>query len=190
MPEKLRTTRTLWGALLASTFMYLTVLVVLQQNGTPPAGEVPWLMAPVFATLAIGLAVASVVAPRAMLRAALLAKRWELVELSPEQRMFSERQGRVRYFSDPEGVRGDAFPHQQVTFIIGMALAEAVAILGFLLLYLGFGWAWGGPFFAVCWGLMLARYPSRQRLDRQIEDTCNADLAAPGGGAELSRERV
>jgi hypothetical protein len=183
MAEKLQTMRIIWGALLMSTFMYLVVVFVVQQNGTRPTEEISPLLAPAFALAAVGLAVASVVLPRAMLKTALLAKRWRIGELPAEQRLFSDRQGRSRYFSDPQSVRGEAFPAQQTSFMVGMALAEAVALFGFMLLYLGFGWAWGTPFFVVCWGLMLTRFPSSKRLDQQIEQAYDADLQPPEGAA-------
>ncbi len=178
-PARLQTMRIIWGAILWSTFLYLFVVFFLRQNGTPPAEGGSPLMAPLFAALSVGLAAASIALPRVLQRTQLRAKQWRVTELPPGERLFSDRRGRSRHFEDPERVRAESLPVLQSTFIIGMALAEAIALFGFVLLLLGFSWTWGMPFFAVCWVLMLGRFPSQAKLDEQVEAAYDADLRRP-----------
>lgn len=54
-----------------------------------------------------------------------------------------------------------------VTLIVALALAESVAIFGLVLGFLGGPPTVVVPFFAVAWILMIIRFPTRERIDRQ-----------------------
>ena len=181
-PEKLRVMRIIWAALLLSTLIYLVVALVVPPESTEELGrETSPLMPPAFAALAVALAAASIAVPRRMAKESLLQKRFALVDLAADKRMFSDAKGRARRFQDSGAARAEAFPALQTSFIVGMALAEAIALFGFVLLYLGFELSWGLPFFAVCWVLMAGRYPSPARLDQQLEEAYDADLEQQTG---------
>jgi F0F1-type ATP synthase membrane subunit c/vacuolar-type H+-ATPase subunit K len=136
-------------------------------------------MPPLLAAVAVGLAAASIALPRSLAKKALLEKKLAVEEVAPEARMFSDGKGRRRHFKNPEQARAQALPALHTSVIIGMALAEAIAVNGFVLLLLGFEYSWGLPFFGVAWVLMLGRFPSSAKLDQQIEDAYDADLKVP-----------
>jgi F0F1-type ATP synthase membrane subunit c/vacuolar-type H+-ATPase subunit K len=53
------------------------------------------------------------------------------------------------------------------TLIVALALAESVAIFGLVLGFLGAPPTIVVPFFAVAWILMIIRFPTKERVDRQ-----------------------
>lgn len=53
------------------------------------------------------------------------------------------------------------------TLIVALALAESVAIFGLVLGFLGAPPTVVVPFFAVAWILMIVRFPTKERADRQ-----------------------
>jgi hypothetical protein len=53
------------------------------------------------------------------------------------------------------------------TLIVALALAESVAIFGLVLGFLGAPPTIVVPFFAVTWILMILRFPTKERVDRQ-----------------------
>ncbi|MDH3654114.1 MAG: hypothetical protein OEN21_07595 [Myxococcales bacterium] len=53
------------------------------------------------------------------------------------------------------------------TLIVALALAESVAIFGLVLGFLGAPATVVVPFFAVAWILMMVRFPTKERVDRQ-----------------------
>ncbi len=53
------------------------------------------------------------------------------------------------------------------TLIVALALAESVAIFGLVLGFLGAPSMVVVPFFAVAWILMVIRFPTKERVDRQ-----------------------
>jgi F0F1-type ATP synthase membrane subunit c/vacuolar-type H+-ATPase subunit K len=56
------------------------------------------------------------------------------------------------------------------SLIVGLALAESVAIFGLVLGFLGAPAIVVVPFFAVAWVLMIIRFPTRERVDRQTTE--------------------
>jgi hypothetical protein len=57
-----------------------------------------------------------------------------------------------------------------------MALAEAVALNGFVLWFLGFPLTQAIGFFIVCWVLMIAHFPNPARYVQVLEKLYDADL--------------
>jgi len=178
-PQKLMTLRLLWGALFSSTLIYLVVVFVLRSQGAELAGtEAPPGLAPVFALVAVVVAVVSIALPRKIARDALSRLDLQVGERSADERLFNEDQRRPRRFLDPARAREQAFPALQTAFILGMALAEAIALFGFVLVLMGFSLTVALPFFAVCWVLMVGRFPAPAKLDQQLVETFDADLEA------------
>ena len=175
--QKLMTMRILWGALFSSTVIYLVVVVVLRAQGAELAGTAaPPGLAPVFALLAVVIAAVSIALPRKISRDALLRLELKVSERAADERMFSEGKRRPRRFSDPAEARERAFPVLQTAFILGMALAESIAIFGFTLLLMGLSLTVALPFFAVCWVLMVGRFPVVKKLEQQLVEVFDADL--------------
>jgi hypothetical protein len=58
-----------------------------------------------------------------------------------------------------------------------MAMAEAVALHGFVLWFLGFDFAYVIPLFLVSWVLMVGKFPRLPAFERELEAVYDADLA-------------
>jgi NAD-dependent dihydropyrimidine dehydrogenase PreA subunit len=165
--------RILWGALVASTLIYLVI-------GTVAASAVPFvpMLLPVFAVVAVPLALASLLLPARLLRSAL--RRLELpVEavLDPTaERSYREAAPSRRRFTDAPSARRRAVPALHTSMVIGLASAEVVSILGLVLRLQGASWPQVAGFFVVCWALMIAHFPSPARLNRALERTYRAGL--------------
>lgn len=136
MAGQLSVPRILWVALFVSTLLYLVVIGL-----TTVEGEPHWqgLLLPL-AVAAVMMAGASLVAPRILLR---------------------QRSAQ----STDESSSTQAAGAYLVALILAMALAEAVAILGFILGVRGAPVTVVVPFFAVTWILMLMRFPTQEKLD-------------------------
>ena len=136
MAGQLAVPRILWAALFVSTLLYLAVIEL-----TTVEGEPNWqgLLLPL-AVAAAMTAGASLVAPRILLR---------------------QRSSK----STDESSSTRAAGAYLNSLILSMALAEAVAILGFVLGLRGAPVTVVMPFFVVTWILMLLRFPTQEKLD-------------------------
>lgn len=136
MAGQLAVPRILWAALFISTLLYLAVIEL-----TTVEGEPNWqgLLLPL-AVAAAMTAGASLVAPRILLR---------------------QRSSK----STDESSSTRAAGAYLNSLILSMALAEAVAILGFVLGLRGAPVTVVMPFFVVTWILMLLRFPTQEELD-------------------------
>ncbi|MDH3727271.1 MAG: hypothetical protein OER77_07050 [Myxococcales bacterium] len=136
MAGQLAVPRILWAALFVSTLLYLAVIEL-----TTVEGEPNWqgLLLPL-AVAAVTTAGASLVAPRILLR---------------------QRSSK----STDESSSTRAAGAYLNSLILSMALAEAVAILGFVLGLRGAPVTVVMPFFVVTWILMLLRFPTQEELD-------------------------
>ena len=169
--------RVLWVGLFVSTLLFLVSgYVAVSDRGEIPA-PAP-VMLPALAFVSLGIAAASVLFPRHLLRQSLRAAKYEIVDLPAQERMFTDTPGRARKFANPEAVRKTLAPKVQTPFILGMALAEAVAINGFVLWFVGFALVHAIGFFVVCWILMIAHFPKPARYRQLLEEVYDADLGA------------
>lgn len=159
------TLRILWGALTSTMAVYAVVLQVTagQRSGPPP--DPPVVMALTLA--AIVAAAVSYVLPKRLYKVAADAAEVELTkEADPDGSViFRESAPMVTVFADPAQARRKAAALFFTPFILGMALSEAVGIMGFLLGFLGAGLADFAPLMVLSAGLMLLRYPSEARVD-------------------------
>jgi hypothetical protein len=173
--QQLRTQRILWGALLVSTLVYLGIGLGIEL--APPTPPPPAVLPLALAVAALGTAVMSLVVPERMARERLLALSLPVVERAAEETMFADGVRQRRRFADPATALRRAQPVGQVALILELALAESIAIEGFLLLLLRFPAAIAAPFFLLAWALMLARFPTAARLGARLERAYSADLA-------------
>lgn len=166
----LQVPRILWAALIASTVVFLVVLLVLRPAPPEPP---PLMMFPGFAVTAVLLLVASVFVPRMTIRNAVLQSKPEVTEETIEDPAraasdvlpYRDTATLTRKVAkNPKKARRKALVIYQTSFILGMALSEAVALFGFVLHFLGFPLSWALPFFGACWISMALRFPTVERV--------------------------
>jgi hypothetical protein len=130
---------------------------------------------PVLAIAALGSAIASVVLPPVLMKPAIVALRLPLTEAASVGPSKGRR--RPRRFVDAAAARSALLTAVQAPFIVGLALAESVALMGFVAWFLGFPFVFAAPLFGVSWGLMLSKFPRLEVFERALEATYDADLA-------------
>jgi F0F1-type ATP synthase membrane subunit c/vacuolar-type H+-ATPase subunit K len=172
---QLQTVRILWFAIMASTAMFLGVLVKIKPVPLEPPG--PQLLA-VLAFAALATAVMSRVVPsiaaRNMARQLSVPSKTETI--ADPSRPVSEilpagaapTQTRLVPV-DPALARQRAFMAFMTPFILSLALSEAVALFGFVVGFLGFGLALALPFFVLSWILIGLRFPTLERVIAPFE---------------------
>lgn len=171
-PQQLFLLRILWAAILMSTVLFLVagMLVVPQQAGAPP------FLLPALAAVSVPIAVASIVWPRRMLRANLRQPALAVEEVPAKERLFADRPVRTRRFTDVKAARVRLGAAAMTPHILGLALAEAVATYGLVLLVMGFGLYAAAPFFVGGWILIGIRFPRPRTFERELEAAYDAEL--------------
>jgi len=176
MPQnQLMMMRIIWVALLFSTVTFL-VAGYVSISGREEVFTPEPVLFPALGMVSMGIAAASVLFPRHLLQVSFRAAKYEVTDLPKEERMFQEAPGRARRFANPEAVRSSLGPRVQTPFILSMALAEAVALNGFVLWFTGFSLTQAIGFFVVCWVLMIAHFPNPARYVQTLESLYDADL--------------
>ncbi|HEY6728228.1 MAG TPA: hypothetical protein VI197_29665 [Polyangiaceae bacterium] len=171
--QALATMKVLWASISFSTLVFLMVgLSVAQAPQQPPET----LMLFAFAALSLGLIGASQLVPKQLLAAALKAQRFEVVEPPATERMFDDSPRRGRKFAQPDQVRQKLIQCAQTPFILGLALSEAVAIMGLVLMMLGFQLTHTLGFFVVSWVLLLSKFPKLASFEHALEASYDAEL--------------
>lgn len=175
----LRTMRVLWAALLGSVLIHPVILVATRH--AEPGPHVPEdVIAIALALTALCTAVASVVMPGTLMRNA-IAQRLAANPLpTEEQQSYTDRGDHgfreaaavktERVFSNPVEAEQMAFRMGMTPFILGIALAEAVAHFGLVLGFMGAGLLHAAPYFVVCLALQAPRYPTREGILRAFEE--------------------
>lgn len=161
MIEGMQTRRILWAALLASTFVYLLVLVVVAKAPHTPPDPI---LATVFAVLALGSVAIAFVLPSRLFAQGLATLRFETSETGT----FGDRPAGTRVFTSPDRARSAAQPALQTTFVLRMAMLESVALYGFVLGFLGHPTFVYLPFFVLAWALMAMQFPTSEADDAAI----------------------
>ncbi len=173
------TMQVLWGALIVTPGLYTLILVVTQKAEAAAQGPDAVLVAGISAC-ALFVAALSVALPRVMAR-----RRAERSEPATRDDQTYADQGdhgfreaatatTTRVLADPAAAEAAAFRTGYAPFIVGMALAEAVANFGFTLGFLGGGLRLAGPFFAVCVALQAVRFPTRAGVLARYEEAVGA----------------
>lgn len=151
----------LWCALLGSQFIYVGLLLAPGLL-TAPSTEPPEPgLALVFAAVAIALAITSFVLPMVLLRTALANAEVEIEEVPTGFRQMGPSIRRFANLADAErvSIRVGLTP-----MILGLALSEAVSVLGFILGFLGHPMLVWTLFFVCGIVLTAIRFPTRQRF--------------------------
>jgi hypothetical protein len=169
------TMRILWAALIMSTVMLFGVAVFAARSAHEMRRPEPTLLF-AFALLSMFSAAASVLFPRHALHRTLRAHQLKTEAAEPKARMFSDTPRRLRRFSDPERARETLATAATTSMILGMALAESVALFGFALLFMGHPVTVCATFFGACWLLMAVKFPNPKAYERQLEDLYDAEL--------------
>jgi hypothetical protein len=174
-PERLRVARILWAAITMSAVMIPAVgWFVAQQQ--PAGGPPDPAMAGMLGLVALVTAVLSVVLPGRLLRTALVGQRLVLADRPESERMFADRPRRARVFANPQAARNGAVAAFMTSLIIGIALAEAVALDGLVLVVMRAPLLWGLPFFVVSWAILASKFPRPEQPLRSLEQAYDADL--------------
>lgn len=181
-PPSLQTLRILWFALLTSNVLYVAVLLFLRANRQGPAPVPDPMLAPAFALAALGLAATSVLLPPrlyASAAAATTVATREDIKDDPmgAQQGFRRPAASERIFADASLARSAALGAYMSPFIVGMALAEAVSLLGFVLGFLGGAAVVFLPFFVVGVALQASRFPALPTVERAFEAAQGARFA-------------
>lgn len=171
--------RVLWAALIATPGLYAMVLVVTHKAEATAPGPNGVMVVGLTAGALI-VAALSVVLPGAMARRG--AARTE--PATREEQTYSDAGDHgfreaatattTRALVDPAAAEAAAFRAAFTPFVLGMALAEAVANFGFVLGFLGGGLRLAGPFFAACVALQAVRFPTRAGVLARYEAAVGA----------------
>ncbi len=148
--------------------------ILASQRGAASTPE--FALLPVLAVAALGVALASILLPPVVLRRSLESLKLEVIELPAAERMFNDSPRRARRFKDGSSARVELFRHVQPAFLLGVALAEAVALFGLVLWLQGFHGVHVVGFFVVAWLLILSKFPKPAAFQRQLEAIYDADL--------------
>ena len=174
--QSFRTGRTLWFAIVVSTTLFLAMLQYLRVTGAAPHAQVPPGMVFVLALVAVGTATASVLVPTRVLAARVRRLEIKVVdEIGEPVGSFRESAPVRRVVADPESAVRAALAPYQSTLVLGLALAESVALYGFMLGYLGAPAPVFLPFFVVSWALMATKIPKPERVTRVIASVTGAE---------------
>lgn len=153
----LRTMRVLWGAIFASSVGFAGVVAFLRAQ--PPRGPAP-VMPPVMpvalGAVALAVAVMSFVLPARFYATAVR----NLASQPPDGEFGGEFGGG----DVPPTVLRRLTGVFQTTFVLSVALSEAVSLFGVVLGILGAPWPIVAPFFAAGSLLILIRFPTHERI--------------------------
>ena len=131
--------------------------------------------------VAVMLAVASFVVPRTVGANAAKGARAEVLPAEPGY----AGMGAAARFANPVEAARRAMALGQTTFILSMALSEAVSLVGLMLHMLGAPIMVSIPFFVVGTTLAAIRFPTVGRLVGDFERTHGASFAASMDGGKL-----
>lgn len=171
----LRTTRVLYGALVTTTVLLAVVSFVVQPNAPQPIQP---FMEIYIAVAAVAVAVTSFILPAKTLATAATRTRMEIVPsgVSMEGLPLPPR------FADPAGAARRAMAAAQTSFILSLALSEAVSLFGLVLHMLGAPRFVSLPFFVAGTVLAALRFPTVSRFVAPFERAHGASFAASMDG--------
>jgi hypothetical protein len=178
----LKTTRILWFALFASTFIYMGVAYgVLPKNARAP--ETP-SMPFVFGGISLVLGVMSFLLPRMTYQQAaktMNAKIEDEVVPNAFPDRYRQAMPKRAVFAEPNAAVGQAYACFNTPFILSLALSEAIALFGFVLSQMGFDKMISLPFFLAGAVLVAIRFPTQANVQRMFEQACGATFPAQNG---------
>jgi hypothetical protein len=169
------TVRIMWGALTFSCVLLGVVTVMVPSPVSHPPEE---SVVAIFSALGFALAIASFVVPARVYASNVARVRVEKVEPEPTP----AGPGPAR-FAQPELAAGRAMGIANTSFILSMALSEAVGLLGLVLHMQGASMAMSSTFIGASVVLAAVRFPSIPRLVAPFERAQGASFAASEGGS-------
>lgn len=172
---RLRVARNLWASMLASVGVYAGLLASGAVVTSPDAQPVPLA---ILLSAAAASAVASVLVPPFLHRRTIARTTFAIDELPLTSAPTGYRDTSGHFRQLAPAVYDVALALYFVPFIVGLALAESVAIFGFVGVVTGHPLAIGLGFFAVSGVLVAMRFPTRQAAIAPIEKH-TAALAPP-----------
>jgi len=175
---RLRTMRILWAALIGSVGMLGVMLHVI---GAPAErGAMPPHMDVMLGAFSVGVGIMSLAFPARLFAMTVRNAKLDIEsrpgEARPERGDVRQPLPTDRVFVDPELARGRAMGLWQQPLLIGMALAESIALMGFMLGFVGESMPVASAFFVAALVLMLLRYPRLSAIERALEQAANARL--------------
>lgn len=172
------TPRILWAALLFSTLMLGALPYVATLPDQPPN---PTLL-PVFGVVALGQVAFGLVFPEATMKKALAERLTKFIVERPNpaaEVTFREAAPPIKAFDDPNAVWPQVFMTWQTSFILKMALAESVGVMGLMLPFQGFRREFALPFVAVAAILQIARFPTAAKIQAAVLKATGVELPLP-----------
>jgi hypothetical protein len=166
MEQRILTVRILWGAMLASILFYVVVLHMITIQ--PPLEPLNPAFPLVFACVGVSTAIASFIVPKVATRQALVRLKLPLAEV-PDSNAPDAFKKTIRTFAHPEDAAFRAAGVFHTGFILSFALSEAVALLGFALAFLAYGWGTAAPFFVAGFLLIALRFPREETIISGLE---------------------
>jgi hypothetical protein len=183
----LRQMRILWGALLTSVVVLLGVLLQARPHPHTPPEPV---FIPMFGAVALMAAIMSFLLPRFAYRKAVRQLNLATTnEAAPDafSAMYREAVPTRKLFADPGTAQRSAATLFQARLILEIALSESVALMGFMLGWLGFELLLVAPFSATGLILILLRFPTAGRILRSFEKEAGASFPdSPAQGSTIS----
>jgi hypothetical protein len=155
--------RILWGALAFSTVVCLVPLQFIEPQGGPPT--LALLLG--LGAAAVCIAAASLAVPRVFYGAAVL--RATIPTREEPNPMGMPGVAKRLVAADPEAALRTVLPAFQTAFVLQMALAEAIAMLGFVLGFLGYTAPTYLGFFVASWALAAYHFPTAKKVLRPVE---------------------
>lgn len=142
-----------------STFVIFGACVAARHaDAVPPPFILP------FAVVGVANAVVAVWLPMMQYAKAAARKEFELAPDPTADMSGGYRGAPQMVFANPSNVILTLLPAYQTSFILGMAMAESVALFGAVLVNLGHPITVGIPFCVVALGLQLSKFPTLAKL--------------------------
>jgi hypothetical protein len=175
---RLTTARIVWGGLLGSAIVYLPIGLAVRAAGA--GGADPGAALPiVLAVVALVDTALSFVLPAQIFRNAVRARKLAVVEEVDPAAMpgaYRAEAPKVRVFKTPAKAESAAVAAGMTSMVVQLAMREMVALLGFVLLFLGLAPVVWAPFFAVGWITLAMAWPSRRAWIGWVERAYGARL--------------
>ena len=170
----------IWGAMLASTGVYLVVL----QVAAPATAQPDALTALALNVVAVGMAASSLAVPLFLWKAGRRSLR-PIVEEVPDEDadpgLFRDAVPKRRVFRQGPALLEAALARAQAPFILSLALSEAVCLFGFVLAFLGHPPGFWVPLYLLGVLLLLVRAPRLSRFVAHLEAHFDARFVDLGG---------
>lgn len=180
LEQRFMTPRILWAALCFATVLLAILPYVAQlPDQTPPA-----IMLPMLGGLAFVQVILSIVFPESVLRKAFAKQlpKFVVERANPAAEVtFREAAPPIKVFDDLDATWTKVLMMWQPPFIMKMALAESIALLGLVLPFQGFPRITALPFAIVALILQLARFPTLGKIQSAVEKATGVPLPLPGG---------